>query len=227
MWLMPKGPRISRGSNVFIVRFIVTFFSHFTRIKVKIIYFRDMKDQLQEAIDEILTPNKKLTSDSINYFIWIANRAQTKYRLADINGYFEPIYYKKFTKKFSNYVQILFDHSAEHFICIFYKFYENTVYVYDSLFRKKLNDTQKRIIKILYPLVLSINIKFVEPKTIQPDYDSCGVFSIAYATTIILGKDPRDVSLQLNKTMGVDESMILRNHIKDIITSERLTSFQS
>lgn len=111
------------------------------------IYFRDMKDQLQEAINKILTPNKKLTSVSINYFIWIANRAQKKYRLADINGYSEPIYYKKFTKKNSNDVQILFDHNAEHFICIFYKFEKKNVDVYDSLFRKKLNDRQKEIIK--------------------------------------------------------------------------------
>lgn len=131
-----------------------------------------------------------------------------------------PDYYNSFTNDFANDIQILYDGDAKHFICIFYNYNQNKVLVYDSAMLKRLTDTQIKIINILYPSVPNEDIEFVRPKTIQSDSSSCGVFAMAYATTLILGKDPRFTALKLNRAINGDQSLFLRRHIEDIITFE-------
>lgn len=65
-----------------------------------------------------------------------------------------------------------------HFICVHYKALEKIVYIYVPL----------RLLCRLYPEIEKC--VFSEPKTLQRDFSSCGVFAIAYATTIILGEYP-------------------------------------
>lgn len=53
---------------------------------------------------------------------------------------------------------------------------------------------------------------------------SPGPFAIAYATSLILGYDPINVTFQLNST-GIDESAYLRKHIKRIFENGELIAF--
>lgn len=108
-----------------------------------------------------------------------------------------------------------------HYICVFYKHSERRVYIYDPLMLKTLLDTQRKIINYLYPMAKYL--RYVKPKTKQPDSTSCGVFSIAYATSLILGKDPKHTPLKLGR-QG-DRSMAMRDHLKKILQDEKLSLF--
>lgn len=96
-------------------------------------------------------------------------------------------------------VQILFEgrfgpKSIGHYICIHYRANEQKVYVYDSLYSKKISQRSSNIIEKRFQ---SVKVEFVRPRTLQPDGCSCGVFAAAYATTIILGENPAEYSLFL------------------------------
>lgn len=77
------------------------------------------------------------------------------------------------------------------------------------------------VLSRLYP---EKHVVFVKPATTQLDGASCGVFAIAYATTIVLGDNPANYHLQLN-TANKDKTMELRNHIKDMYLSKKLQLF--
>lgn len=177
-----------------------------------------------------------LSSTSINLFIWTVNRAQWKYQLANVNGWFDPSYYETFKRSFSDDIQILYDGKTQHFITVLYNASQLKLYVYDSLALKRpkefneLNDKLKQIVYILYPLLKNGTIEYVMPKTIQTDGSSCGLFAMAYATTLILGKDPRYTDIRLihprhSTTKIVDESWHMRLHVKIILETGQLALF--
>lgn len=150
-----------------------------------------------------------------------------KFDMADVLLYQAPEYYKEHTKNSTDDVQIFYGgavgdvEAVGHYICVFYKHSERRVYVYDSLVTKSLTKTQQKILDTLYPLAKYF--RFVKPKTTQKDSTSCGIFSIAYATTLILGEDPKKVSFKLERRG--DQSMIMRNHVKKMLTNGKLSLF--
>lgn len=171
-----------------------------------------------------------MTDGSINYFIEMINREYNgTFEMADILLYQVPEFYKELAKNSTDDVQILYGgrvndlHAIGHYICLFYRHNERRVYIYDSLVTKRLTDTQRQIVKYLYPLLQYI--RYVTPKTKQVDSSSCGIFSIAYATTLILGQDPKYTSLKLDNLSRGDRSMPLRLHLKEMLTSEKLSLF--
>lgn len=193
---------------------------------------RNLKNvKLTRALNEITTPNECLTDDSINCFIELVNKKYNgTFEMADILLYQVPEFYKELAKNATDDVQILYGgrindvKAIGHYICIFYKHTERRVYIYDSLFTQRLTDTQQQIVKFLYPLAKYQ--RFVKPKTLQPDSTSCGVFSIAYATTLILGRDPKHTSFKLNGgSLFGDRSMSMRHHIKQMLTSGYVSLF--
>lgn len=199
-------------------------------------HFSGQSEESKRAFKEIRTPKTFLSDDTINYFITFANRAQKllstkKYRLLDINLCQVPEQYNIHAKFIEDDVQIMYGgklndvNAIGHYICVHYKHKERRVYIYNSLPGTTLYDTQKESIRVLYPDYKSI--EFVKPKTTQNDGVSCGVFAIAYATTVILGKDPRLTPLKLYKKAGADQSVFLRAHIIKMLTENELSLFPS
>lgn len=128
-----------------------------------------------------------------------------------------------------NDVQILFadgKYAVGHVMCIFYDATSRTIFVYD---RQPLNEIQMFIINRRYPN--HSNISHIEPKTKLRDHTSCGPFSIAYATTLILGHDPKTHKLTTPIPSGscfprkFDNSKIFRKHILKMFKSKQLLPF--
>lgn len=109
-----------------------------------------------------------------------------------------------------------------HFICIFYKANDQTVFVYDSLHLNSLHARQIQIIKFRYPK--RKHIKFIKPKTQQADSTSCGPLAIGYITTLIMGEDPATYEFKMD-TNGIDHSSHLRQHIQKMFEDQKLSHF--
>lgn len=123
-------------------------------------------------------------------------------------------------------VQILFGGAGGerigHWICINYKVSNRNIYVYDSLYGKHLNPTQKEIALLLYPY--HQNVVYVDPKYYQKDGTSCGIFSIFYATNLLLGKNPARIKPRLNNVYG-DKSLYMRLHVIRMFVNHQLAAF--
>lgn len=102
-----------------------------------------------------------------------------------------------------------------HYVCIQYVSNERTLYVYDPLNSGNSVHAYVPVINQRYPQLQ--RIVYRTARTLQPDLFSCGVFSIAHATKIILGHDPTQYRLNLDSINAVDQSMPLREHSADMI----------
>lgn len=69
------------------------------------------------------------------------------------------------------------------------------------------------------------DVIFIKPKTVQNDNTSCGLFTIAYATTLMLNEDPTKFSLKLNNIRG-DQGLYLRLHILKMFANRKLFKFE-
>lgn len=176
-----------------------------------------------EVVHELLTPKKRFSDHTINYFIEMVC-TKTEFRMLDVLFYPFPENYRGHLPSDRDDVQIIFGgdvDSVGHFICVYYNVSKRTVYVYDSLHKQILDPGQMEIVTERYP---NRRIKFVEPKTRQKDDYSCGAFVIAYATTLILGHDPGTVQFEMDDD-SVDRSMKLRKHIHEMFANNELKAF--
>jgi len=126
-------------------------------------------------------------------------------------------------------IQIIFegeagDENIGHFICIFYEAERQIVFVYDSLYRKKLSRRALKILRARYPNY--VGYVFILPKTTQPDGQTCGVFAIAYATSLLYGVDPAKYELYLNPAC-IDSTKDLRMHLSNMLRNNDITLFPS
>lgn len=101
-----------------------------------------------------------------------------------------------------------------HWLCAYFKATEKKIYIYDSLYTRELDDSQKGIVLKLYPS--DAVIKYVKPLVLQSDGTSCGSFAIAYAITIALGKDPAKLRYKLDS---------MRQHLLKILDEGILSEF--
>lgn len=142
-------------------------------------------------------------------------------------------------------VQIIYQgnigiNSIGHFICIHYNLSLQTVFIYDPLYtghgyvdnprilNRRINAKTREIIRKLYPHHIRRVVS--RPNTTQLDLKSCGVFAIAYATTILLGYDPTTYPLKLGTSQepqNSDQSTDLRYHLANIIQNNQLQLFPS
>lgn len=171
---------------------------------------------------ELETQNKCFSDISINYFVNLV-RSTTDFDMIDVVFYYFPELY---SEKNEDDVQILYggeigENVIGHFICVFYTVDDKIVHVFDSLNRNVLHERQMEIINHRYPR--RKEIIFVKPKTLQSDDTSCGPLCIAYATTVILGGDPMKYEYKMN--INGDQSMFLREHIKNIFEKYKLSHF--
>lgn len=79
------------------------------------------------------------------------------------------------------------------------------------------------LVEIRYPYA---RVKFLIPKTTQPDTVSCGVLSVAYATALILGEDPTKIPFKLDEGQK-NKTVTLRRHFREILAENRLKMFPS
>ncbi|XP_036149752.1 uncharacterized protein LOC118647911 [Monomorium pharaonis] len=105
-----------------------------------------------------------------------------------------------------------------HWRCIFYD--GTKLYVYDSIPNckyDKLAAKEKNYIHLRYPKIKLSDIIFEKVDT-QPDSTSCGIYSAAFATTIVLGGNPCNVKYSRNMKS-------MRQHFMKIIESNKLLAF--
>ncbi|XP_031627280.1 uncharacterized protein LOC116343398 [Contarinia nasturtii] len=201
-------------------------------------------EQLRNIMTEIITPFTVLGDEAIQYFIQFANQRMSEigknYNLIPVAVTQIPEECNDYAKFDEDDVQIMYggsggdvggEHIVGHYICVHYLHELKRVHIYDSL-QSKFN-TYRRLMKVLpvlYPLVnftkLS-SLKRITPETRQKDVSSCGLFSIAYATTLIFGEDPATYKLQLSVGKGVDQSTALRAHLSNMLTTGNFSIFPS
>lgn len=188
---------------------------------------------LTEIVKEITTPSSLLSDLAVDWFIVNMTNANP-----NIPFNMTPVLYAQIPKKYKavsndrDHLQIVFSGNSKsvgHYILAHFVASENVVKIYDSLYSfgmhgSVLSPSAKNILSRLYP---GKRVQFVEPATKQPDSKSCGVFAIAYATTIILGEDPATYQLRLNgRSLRVwDKTMLLRKHIGSMYKSKCLKLF--
>lgn len=94
-----------------------------------------------------------------------------------------------------------------HWRCLYYDL--SNLHIYDSLYWRTLKyddlcDDEKEYILYRYGIYNSNDIIIEKMNVIQPDFISCGVYAAAFATSIILNKNPCNVCYSLNvKSMKI------------------------
>lgn len=179
-------------------------------------------------LEEITTEGEALCGTTIDYFLEIAMEEfphLKMYRRHRNSSDYE--HYQLHESADIDDVQILFGGSSDpsvmgHWFCIRYEATSRKVLVYDATMKDILEPIHRKIIHRLYPY--RSGIAFRKPKTIQTDETSCGLYSIIYATTIILGEEPAKYDLKLNYVLG-DESLYMRLHILKMFAHRKLALF--
>ncbi|XP_031638975.1 uncharacterized protein LOC116351067 [Contarinia nasturtii] len=199
--------------------------------RLNIEYIADSFDNIHpDILQKITTPNQPFDVRTLMLFNRLV-QATTDFDMVStfFFSYPELIPVHNSTK---NDVQILYakqDQWTAHAVCIFYEAANQMVYVYDD---EDINITSAKsdFIERRYPNLK--NITFVEPKTGQMDFVSCGAYSIAYATTLILGHDPKTYKLRTRSLLSslcgssmFDDPKMLRKHILKMFKSKKLLPF--
>lgn len=182
----------------------------------------------ETPLEEITTENDALCGTTINYFLEISMEVfphLKMYRRHHNSSDYQ--HYQTHESADIDDVQIFFGGICDpsvmgHWFCIRYEATSRKVIVYDTIMKDTLEPIHRKIIDRLYPY--RSGIVFRKPKTIQTDETSCGLYSIIYATTIILGKEPAKYDLKLNYVLG-DESLFMRLHILKMFAHRKLVLF--
>lgn len=189
-----------------------------------------------KILKQLKTPNKLFSFRTISLFNNLV-AATTDFDMISINFYHYPELCPVHDET-KNDVQILStepkNQEPGHLRCIFYNAGNKTVSVYDSQYQKnrpfELSEKEIFIIKRRYPN--HTNINYIDTKTKQIDRSSCGPFSIAFATSLILGQDPKTHKLKTIPIFSAsffskkfDHSETFRKHILKMFQSKKLLPF--
>lgn len=183
---------------------------------------RDLLHKLRQDIDveEIIVyvshPTSFLTDSCIDLFQNILQEHTTfQCNPASYSAYFK---YIEPCCSGRNDLQIIGGNKSRHWCCLHYD--GKTIWIYDSLLRCEyvlLSAEEKRYIAKRYPHV-SVEHIVLQPVTKQPDRFSCGVYAIAFATTVALGNDPC-------RTKYSRDILQMRGHLVRIFRERRLIEF--
>ncbi|XP_031631790.1 uncharacterized protein LOC116346029 [Contarinia nasturtii] len=202
-----------------------------SNINKRIISLNEYKIEVQKIIAEIRKPSERLSDDIVDYLLENLNNAQQTYKFGSVFHYNATDFYQQFSTTTRDDIQILsggrlgHPNAISHYICICYRHRQHIVYIYDSLFRLKITKRHREIMQKLYPA--AIIYKHKKPATLQHDSTSSGLFAIAYATMLILGKDPTTYELKLNTTEGADQGSFMREHLIKMLQAKKLSLFPS
>ncbi|XP_031629676.1 uncharacterized protein LOC116344956 [Contarinia nasturtii] len=190
-----------------------------------------IEEQRIENCNYIRRRHSYLQDRHIDAFINVVNSTGNWSMLSILYVQRISMYYQDFAVV--DDVQIIFEGAAGisnvgHYICVHFVYAEQTVYIYDSLYYCNISPRCRSILRGRYGQ--NIRIVYIKPQTRQPDLRACGVFAAAYATTIVLGLDPRTYSLRLGNSRNPanrDMTTDLRYHLADIIENNQLSPFPS
>lgn len=169
--------------------------------------------------------------NGMRYFIDIVNEQfPTQEMHCEINFDLMKDKCKPYISKEKDDIQVFFGNVFDFkstmvriWICTYYEASTQTLYVYDSLYQKKLNKGQLEIIKILYPHKKD-KIIYVKPKNMPTDDRTCGLYTIFYATTLLLGQKPENIDVKINDVYG-DPGLYMRLHILKMFANRKLALF--
>lgn len=100
-----------------------------------------------------------------------------------------------------------------HWICCVYN--KESIIIFDSLNSNALNRPQTVFLKKLFPHFDTIPLQFVQVQSQRNNHDR-GVLSIAFMTSILLGKNPTKIEYNYEK---------LRPHLYDMFRTKELKHF--
>ncbi|XP_066600006.1 putative autophagy-related protein 11 [Prorops nasuta] len=102
-----------------------------------------------------------------------------------------------------------------HWVCSFYD--GKSIYIYDSLNRKSLHAHHEIFLKKLFPFYNINNESVIFPVVqSQRNGNDCGVFAIAFATSLLYNIKPNEV---------LYDQKLMRQHLIQILKSNRLDHF--
>lgn len=161
----------------------------------------------------------------MDHFIDIAKKQFPNIKMYPVANYHSIDNFVQHESCETNDVQILYDgevgsQDIGHAICINYQASSQNVLVYDSQMSEKLEPKQEEIIRKLYPF--KKGIVFKKPKTTQGLIHTDPIFTIMYATMLLLNTDPSKNDLKLNTVFG-EEALYMRLHILDMFANEKLS----
>ena len=119
-----------------------------------------------------------------------------------------------------NSLQIIGGNCTDHWRCIFYDGLK--LHVYDSLPNctyEKLAQKEKDYIRKRYPTINVSDIIFEKVQS-QPDSTCCGIYAAAFATAVVLGKNPCEDKYS-------NDVKLMRCHFMNIIETNKLSLFPS
>lgn len=115
------------------------------------------------------------------------------------------------------FIQVLHDSARNHWLTISTVTAEQpNVYVYDSMYRQLTDNVQNQIACIMKTPFKQINAHFVDVQR-QSGTSDCGLFSIAFATSLSFGKQPPE-SISYNQPL-------MRQHMIKCFEAGRIEEF--
>ena len=91
-----------------------------------------------------------------------------------------------------SFIQIIHDQSRNHWLVISNSSDAATVNVYDSLFHDLSTSSEQQIACIMNTQYNELKVDFIDVQS-QSGRDDCGLFAIAFATTLCNGKQPESM----------------------------------
>lgn len=160
---------------------------------------------------------EELSDNAMNFFIHMVN-VKYNYDMIVTNAIEDTSLYSVFDLNHDDF-QILFvpplpGQKIGHWIAMHYVADRRTVCVYDSLYTRSLKHIHWAIVHGRYGD--NVTTVFVKPKVLQPDTKSCGVFAIAYITTLLCHENPATYEIHLGQRDGEKDksTMVMRNHLQ-------------
>ncbi|XP_031788429.1 uncharacterized protein LOC116417741 [Nasonia vitripennis] len=176
---------------------------------------------MDQVYSNILDIESLLNDDSIESFFQLVQKKESNYEIHP-TIYFQ--FYDLLPEQFLGFhgkihVQIIGGHpDFEHWICMRYN--GKYLQIFDSINRthmSQLHAVEKAYFNHRYPQLKWENVRFAKV-TQQPDGVSCGVYSLAFMTDIILKKDVTKIKYSQN-------AIVMRNHAVAILKQQDLISF--
>lgn len=185
--------------------------------------------ELRNICSHIRRRGTYLEDTHIDNFISLVNRDERYNMITTLAAQRIEHYKRSSVEAMLDDVQIIFEGRAGpsnlgHYICIRYIADYRTIIVYDPLNSRNVSDRTRNILRTRFP-GYNEQLEYAVPRTAQPDLISCGIFAVAYATTIILGEDPTVYPLLLGNSRQVDKTLQLRDHMAKMLEEGRLSLF--
>ena len=175
----------------------------------------DKTHSLTKIKSNVLPIGSRLDDDSLDEFLRIV-RTKYGFKVQSVQYMYchptlvEPV-------KSTRSIQRIGGNRTDRWRCL--AFDGSRLRVYDSLLSGKyeLVNEEKEYIRLRYSTIREIDITFKKVQQ-QPVGVSCGIYALAFATSVVLGRDPY-------KERYSNDKVLMRHHFVRIIKDESLTLF--